>query len=160
MCDAGQASMGYFYFDFRDTGKQHGRDLLSSLLHQLSSRSVPCCDILSRLYAAHDDGARQPSDEDLTTCLKEMLIVSDPCPIYIVIDALDESPDTFGIPCPREQVLTPLYISLHGQSGQKEDIMNYVKSVVYSGSERIMGRWRKEEKDLVIETLTKRADGM
>ncbi len=193
MCDAGQASMGYFYFDFRDTGKQHGRDLLSSLLHQLSSRSVPCCDILSRLYAAHDDGARQPSDEDLTTCLKEMLIVSDPCPIYIVIDALDESPDTFGIPCPREQVLqlvkdlvelrlpglhicvtsrpgldirdvlkrlTPLRISLHDESGQKEDIMDYVRSVVYSESERIMGRWRKEEKDLVIETLSKRADGM
>ena len=32
MCDAGQVSIGYFYFDFRDTDKQHGRDPVLSLL--------------------------------------------------------------------------------------------------------------------------------
>ena len=193
MCKAGEASMGYFDFDFRDTSKQHGRDLVTSLLFQLSALSDPHCEILSHLYAAHDCGATQPSDEDLTTCLKEMLALSVQCPIYIIIDALDESPDTFGIPCPREQVLqlvkelvelrlpelhicvtsrpesdirdilgplTPLSISLQDQSGQKEDIMDYVRSVVDSDSERIMRRWTKEEKDLVIETLSKQAGGM
>ena len=220
MQEAGQASMGYFYFDFRDASKQRRRDLLTSLLFQLSARSVPRCGILSRLYAAHDDGARQPSDQELILCLRKMLTLPRQRPIYLIIDALDESPDTSGIPSPREEVLqlitelvklwlpdlhicitsrpnsdiefffdhlnsnsdiedefelssdetedgfralAPLRrfrVSLHDESGQREDIMDYVKSVVYSNSERIMRGWGKEEKDLVIETLSIRADGM
>jgi hypothetical protein len=65
----------------------------------------------------------------------------------------DDTEDDFG-------TLTPLRVSLHDESGQREDIMDYVRSVVYSNSERIMRGWGKEEKDLVIETLSKRADGM
>ncbi|KAF8476463.1 hypothetical protein DFH94DRAFT_759356, partial [Russula ochroleuca] len=57
--------MGYFYFDFRDISKQHWRDLVPSLLTQLSARLGPRCDILSRFYSDHDGGARQPSDETL-----------------------------------------------------------------------------------------------
>jgi uncharacterized membrane protein (UPF0182 family) len=38
VCDAGQASMAYFYFDFRDTKKQRWRDLVPSLLTQLSTQ--------------------------------------------------------------------------------------------------------------------------
>ena len=54
--------------------------------------------------------------------------------------------------------LTNLRLSLHNQSGQKNDIVDYVTSVVYS--DKKMGRWRKEDKQLVIETLSERADGM
>jgi len=56
--------------------------------------------------------------------------------------------------------LTSRRISLHDQSGQKKDIVDYVKSVVYSNLEPIMRRWRTEEKELVIEVLSERADGM
>jgi len=56
--------------------------------------------------------------------------------------------------------LTSRRVSLHDQSGQKKDIEDYVRSVVYSDSEPIMRRWRKEDKELVIETLSKQADGM
>jgi hypothetical protein len=56
--------------------------------------------------------------------------------------------------------LTSRRVSLHDQPGQKEDIADYVRSVVYSNSEPIMGRWKKEDKDIVIETLSERADGM
>jgi hypothetical protein len=56
--------------------------------------------------------------------------------------------------------LTSRRVSLHDQSGQKGDIEDYVRSVVYSDLEPIMRRWRKEDKDLVIETLAKQADGM
>jgi hypothetical protein len=49
-------------------------------------------------------------------------------------------------------------ISLHDQSGQKEDIVNYIRSVVYS--DKKMKRWRAEDKELVIEALSDRADGM
>jgi hypothetical protein len=56
--------------------------------------------------------------------------------------------------------LTSLRVSLHDQTGQKEDIADYVRSVVYSTSERIIRRWKMEDKDLVIEILSERADGM
>ena len=193
MYDAGQASMAYFYFDFRDIGKQHRRDLVLSLLTQLSARSGPRCDTLSRIYSGHDNGARQPSDETLTQCLKEMLTLPDQRPIYLIMDALDECSDTSGIPSPRDQVLqlvkdlvclhvpnlhicvtsrpevdirdvleplTSRRVSLHDQSGQINDIVDYVRSIVYSDSEPIMRRWRKEDKELVIETLSEQADGM
>jgi hypothetical protein len=56
--------------------------------------------------------------------------------------------------------LTSLRVSLHNQSGQKQDIADYIKSVVYSDSEPIMRRWRTEDKELAIKVLTERADGM
>jgi hypothetical protein len=193
MCDAGQTSIGYFYFDFRDVNKQHWRDLVSSLVIQLSAQSAPCCDILSRLHSYHDSGARQPNDDVLTRCLEEMLTLPDQRPIYLIFDALDECSNISGIPTPRKRVLQlvkkvvglhiknlhicvtsrsevdirdvlePLasrQVSLHDQSGQNKDIEDYVRSVVYSDSEPIMRRWRKEDKELVIETLSERADGM
>jgi hypothetical protein len=66
-----KASIAYFYFDFRDANKQKLHDLLPSLLIQLSSRSDPCCDILSQLYSAHDRGVRKPSDHAMIECLKK-----------------------------------------------------------------------------------------
>ena len=193
MCDAGQASMAYFYFDFRDINKQHWRDLVPSLLTQLSERSSPRCDILSRYYSQHDNGAKQPSDNTLTRCLKEMLTLPNQRPIYLIIDALDECSNISGIPSPRDHVLqlvkeivdldapnlhicvtsrpevdirdvleplTTRRVSLHEQTGQQEDIKDYVRSIVYSNSEPIMSRWRREDKELVVETLSKLADGM
>jgi hypothetical protein len=193
MCDAGQASMSYFYFDFRDIDKQRWRDLVSSLLIQLSAQSGPRCDILSHLHSKHDSGARQPNDDILTRCLEEMLTLPGQRPIYLIFDALDECSNVSGIPTPRKRVLqlvkelvdlhipnlricvtsrpevdiryvleplTSRRVSLHDQSGQKKDIEDFVRSVVYSNSEPIMWRWRKEDKELVIDTLSERADGM
>ena len=193
MCDDGQASMAYFYFDFRDIDKQHWRDLVPSLLFQLSAQSGPRCDILSRLYSNHDGGTRQPNDEILTRCLKEMLMLPDQRPIYLIFDALDESSNVSGIPTPRKRVLllvkelvdlhipnlhicvtsrpeidirdvleplTSRLVSLHDQSGQKKDIEDYVRAIVYSDLEPIMRRWRREDKELVIEKLSEQADGM
>ena len=218
--------MAYFYFDFRNVGKQGLQDLLRSLLIQLSAHPVaPCnilcaypasrcdilcdypasrcgrvsahpasrCDILSDLYSAHDNGRDQPGDRDLKECLKQMLVLPYQLPTYLIIDALDESPNSPGIPSSREKVLqiveefvkhfipnlhifvtsrpeidirnvlehlTPRQVSLHDQRGQKEDIADYVRSVVYSNSEQIMRRWRTEDKELVIKLLSERADGM
>jgi hypothetical protein len=193
MFNAGQASMAYFYFDFRDANKQDLQDLLHSLLTQLSACSGSRCDILSNLYSAHEQGKKQPSDSILGNCLKEMLTLPDQRPTYLIIDALDESPNAPGIPSPRETVLqlleelvnlslpnlhicvtsrfeidirnvleplTSRSVSLHDQTGQKQDIADYIRSVVYSDSEQIMKRWRMEDKELVIETLSERADGM
>ena len=54
--------------------------------------------------------------------------------------------------------LTSLKISLHDEDGQREDIIKYIKYVVHS--DRSMRRWRDEDKNLVIDTLSERADGM
>ena len=193
LCDAGEASMAYFYFDFRNANKQGLHDLVPSLLTQLSAGSSLRCDILSKFYSVHDDGKKQPSDMVLTKCLKDILMLPDQLPIYLIMDALDESPNMSGIPSARERVLqflkelvdlrlpnlyicvtsrpeadiqngivplTTLRVSLHDQSGQKEDIADYVRSVVYSNSESIIRRWKMEDKDLVIKVLSERADGM
>ena len=54
--------------------------------------------------------------------------------------------------------LTFLSVSLHDERGQIEDIENYIKSVVTN--ERYFRRWKAEDKQLVIDVLTKRAGGM
>jgi hypothetical protein len=51
-------------------------------------------------------------------------------------------------------------VSLHGQTGQKDDIAEYIKSIVHSGEDSIMKLWGPEDKDLVIQTLSARANGM
>jgi hypothetical protein len=62
-----------------------------------------------------------------------------------------------------QAVLNPLAtgtrrVSLHEEGGQREDIMNYVRSFVQK--DKAMHRWREEDKQLVISTLSERADGM
>ena len=112
-------------------------------------------------------------------------------PIFIVLDAIDECPNSAGTPSPRENVLEvvewlselhyshlsicvtsrpeadiedvlgPLAtytISLHGESGQKEDIVNYIKWFINSDPKA--RKWRKEDKDLVLKMLSEGADGM
>ena len=58
-------------------------------------------------------------------------------------------------------ILTPLTFrstSLHDESGQMEDINNYITSVV--NADRMMRRWKTPDKQLVIEVLMNKADGM
>ena len=54
--------------------------------------------------------------------------------------------------------LSSLRISLHDQCEQTQDIIDYVTSIVYS--DKMMRRWREEERSLVIKTLSERAAGM
>jgi hypothetical protein len=54
--------------------------------------------------------------------------------------------------------LTPHAVSLHDETGQQQDIVDYVTSLVRS--DRKVRRWREEDKDLVIKTLSEKADGM
>jgi hypothetical protein len=185
------AGLAYFYFDFRDENKRNRNNLLHSLLFQLSTQSDRFSDILSRLYSAHDDGKQRPSNDALTRCLTEMLSLPAQDHLYLIVDAVDECPDSSGMPSSREQVLkliaelvglripnlhlcvtsrpevdirtafkglTTLSVSLHEQSGQKKDIVDYIDSVVYSDAK--MQRWREEDKRLVVKTLSEKADGM
>ena len=49
-------------------------------------------------------------------------------------------------------------VSLHNECGQKQDINDYITSIVHSDGK--MKRWRDAEKDMVVENLTSKADGM
>ncbi|KAH9172800.1 hypothetical protein EDB89DRAFT_862511 [Lactarius sanguifluus] len=191
LCDDGRASVAYFYFDFRDDNKKHLHDLLPSLLIQFAAQSIPCCDIISRIYSTHGKGMQKPSDEVLTNCLASMLSTVTQHPIYIIVDALDECLNTSGVRSPRERVLSlmkhlinlhlpnlhicvtsrpeidirirlePLMsrrVSLHDQTGHREDIAKYINSEV--GVVANDNKWREDDKQLVIKTLSKKADGM
>ena len=182
--------MAYFYFDFRDVDKKHRRNLLPSLLIQLASQSEHGLGTLSRVYSPYKTSKEQPSEHVLMQCLKDILGASQ-LPTYIILDALDECPNTSGIPTPRGHVLglvkdlvelhlpnlricvtsrpafdiyialKPLTLgdlSLHDQLGQKKDIDEYISSVVQSDPQMI--RWREDDRKLVVDTLSKKADGM
>jgi hypothetical protein len=62
-----------------------------------------------------------------------------------------------------QAVLNPLTsacrrMSLHEEGGQKEDIESYLRFFVYNDNN--MRRWREEDKELIINTLSERANGM
>jgi len=191
MRKSGLASLAMFYYDFREDQKKDLRGLLSSVLFQLCDQSDSYYDILSTFYSTHRHGAQSPSNDELVRCLKDLLNLPGQVPVYLIVDALDECPNTSALSPPREEVLMLLEdliesrlpslricvtsrpeadikpvlepltfrsVSLHDESGQMEDIENYIKSVV--NTNRKMRRWTPEHKQLVINTLTRRADGM
>ena len=49
-------------------------------------------------------------------------------------------------------------VSLHDENGQKQDINDYITFVLRSDEN--MKRWRDEDRNMVIEKLTAKADGM
>ena len=58
-------------------------------------------------------------------------------------------------------ILEPLAfhsVSLHDEGGQKKDIMEYIESIV--NTNKRMKNWNPGQRQLVIDVLTKRADGM
>ena len=54
--------------------------------------------------------------------------------------------------------LTSHPVSLHEECGQRKDIIDYIKYVVRSDPR--MRRWRDEDKNLVIESLSEKVGGM
>jgi len=182
--------MAYYYCDFRVVKTQQDLYglLSSSLLSQLSATSNSCYDVLSKLYSSN--AGRKPDNRALTECIKEMLGLPGQGPIYIIIDAIDECPDISGpsarkkvlklveelvhlnLPnvhlcvTSRPQVdiqrvlepLIPLQISLHNEIGQKEDIIEYIKFIVQS--DLSIQEWSGKDKQLVIDVLSEKADGM
>ena len=54
--------------------------------------------------------------------------------------------------------LAPFRMSLHDEHGQKEDISSYINKVVHA--DQRMRKWRIADKQLVIDSLSDKADGM
>jgi hypothetical protein len=94
-----------FYFDSRDIAKQNARNLLSSILVQLCQQSDRFSEVLSSVCSTHGDGSREPSFDVLLRCLKAMLSLPGQGTLYVALDALDECPNSSGLPTRRQQVL-------------------------------------------------------
>ena len=105
MRDATSALIAYYYFDFKDNSKRHVHGLLTSLLFQLGDDCDRCWKVLHQLYTECRNGSKQPSDAALAGCLKDMLELPGQVPIFIIVDALDECPNTTGTPSAREELL-------------------------------------------------------
>ena len=56
------------------------------------------------------------------------------------------------------QPLASVQVSLHEESGQQRDLLDYISNTVHSDIR--MRRWRDWEKRLVVDTLSRKADGM
>jgi hypothetical protein len=191
MQKSGLASLAFFYCDFREDEKKHLRGLVSSMLVQLCHQSDSYCKILSKLYSDHKNGLQHPSDDTLVGCLTNLLKLPGKAPVYLIIDGLDECPDTSDNPSSRERALGLLEelvesklpnvricitsrpemdiklalgpltfhsVSLHDETGQIEDIDNYIKSVISRDPKN--RRWKAEDKQMVIDVLTRKANGM
>ncbi len=191
MRKSGLASLAFFYCDFREDQKKGLRGVLSSFLTQLYHQSDSYFGILSELYSEHDEGSRPPSEDALAECLKDLLKLPGEAPVYLIMDGLDECPESSAVLSPRAEVLKfieelvesqtpslricitsrpeidikdvldPLIfrsVSLHDEKGQKKDIEDYIKSVIHT--HRKNKRWRAKHKQLVIDVLTEKSNGM
>jgi len=108
MRESGLASLAMFYCDFREDEKKGLRGLLSSILFQLCDQSDSYYNVLTSFCSKHRDGAQSPSDDELVRCLKDVLSLPGQAPVYLIIDALDECPNTPALSSPRLEVLTLL----------------------------------------------------
>ncbi|KAF8463549.1 hypothetical protein DFH94DRAFT_699530 [Russula ochroleuca] len=169
--------------------ERDARALLSSLIVQLSNQSDDFYDVLLRFYSDHHRGTQQPSIGALTQCLEDMLRVPEELPIYLIIDALDECPNTTGILSPRDEVLTlveglvnlnlrnlrlcvtsrpetdirtslePLTspsnsISLHDESGQNKDIVDFTLDETYERILREIPKTNRVHAHRLLQCLT------
>ena len=103
---SGDATLAMYFYDFRDDLKKDLRGLLSSMLFQLCGQSNSYYNILSTFHSTHRDGAQSPRDEELIRCLVDLVKLPGPPPVYLIVDGLDESPNTSTQSFRREQVLS------------------------------------------------------
>jgi hypothetical protein len=113
---------------------------------------VPIYIIVDALDECPNDSGLPTPREEVLDLVKNLVILRVPN-LHICVTSRPEIDIQSAL-----EPLTSLRVSLHNQSGQKKDIVDYINSVVYLDTK--MRRWREEDRKLVIETLSERADGM
>ena len=92
--------------------------------------------------------------EEVLDCLKDLVSLQLPN-LHLCVTSRPEVDIRSAL-----QALTPYSIIIHYEHGQRADIADYIRAVVNSSPSAAMKRWRKDDRELVIETLSKNADGM
>jgi hypothetical protein len=96
--------VAYYYFSFNGSEKQTAYSLVSSLVVQVCCRMIDLPKDLTTLYDKCDSGGRKAAIQDLQALLKSLVTAKEVettmgmgaatelKDIFIIIDALDESP--------------------------------------------------------------------
>lgn len=93
--------IAFFYFTFTDQGKQDAGSMLKSLILQLASQARTDCGVLQAFYEQHKGSS--PSDDLLRQCLSDL--TAEFKHVYIMLDALDESPLEPHRPDPLDMII-------------------------------------------------------
>ena len=143
-----------FYSTHRDGTQSPSDDELVQLLKELLGLpgQAPVYLIVDALDECSNTSAISSPREEVLALLED-LIDSQLPNLHICVTSRPEADIK-----PVLEPLTFRSVSLHDERGQREDIENYIKSVV--NTNRKMRRWKPEHKQLVIDVLTKQADGM
>jgi hypothetical protein len=143
-----------FYSTHRDGTQSPSDDELVQLLKELLGLpgQAPVYLIVDALDECSNTSAISSPREEVLMLLED-LINSELANLHICVTSRPEADIK-----PVLEPLTFRSVSLHDERGQREDIENYIKSVV--NTNRKMRRWKPEHKQLVIDVLTKQADGM
>jgi hypothetical protein len=126
--------------------------LAQCLTDMLTTGQVPIYLIMDALDECPNDSGIPSSREKVFKLVKELLRLHRPNLRLCVTSRPEFNIRTTLKPLATQQ------ISLHDEGGQKQDISDYINSVVHS-DER-MNRWRDSDKTMVIEKLKAKADGM
>jgi hypothetical protein len=143
-----------FYFEYARGSRQPNDDALVECLKALLNISgqAPVYLILDALDECSNTFA-MPSPREKVLRLVEELVDSKISNLRICVTSRPET-DIKSILDP----LTFCSVSLHDESGQLADIDYYIKSVIHTDPN--MRRWNVEDKQFVIDVLTKNVDGM
>jgi hypothetical protein len=81
-------SITYLYCDFRRRDEQSAKDLLTSLLKQLTQEQSSLPGSVKALYDQHRDKRTRPSFDEISRALQSVATICSQ--VFIVVDALDE----------------------------------------------------------------------
>ena len=113
---------------------------------------VPIYLVIDALDECPNDTGIPPSREKVLQLVKNLIEVHHPN-LRLCITSRPE----FDIRATLDSLATQ-QVSLHDEKGQKQDIIDYVTSVLHSDSK--MKKWRDMDKNMVVEKLSEKADGM
>ena len=149
-CDA----LSSLYSSHKQGLEQPTDDSLAECLKNMltATGQVPIYVIMDALDECPNDSGIPSSREKVLKFVKELVGLHHPT-LRLCVTSRPE----FDIRIMLKPLAT-LQVSLHDESGQKRDINDYVTYVVRSDEK--MKRWRDDDKTMVIDKLTEKADGM
>ncbi len=157
LCDRTEQFFGVLlglYSANQNGSEQPTDDSLARCLKDMLTivRQVPIYLVMDALDECPNDSGIPSSRETVLELVKELVELRLPN-LHLCVTSRSE----FDVRTTLEPLATQ-QISLNDESGQKQDIIYYITSVVHS--DRKMRRWRDDDKDAVIENLIEKADGM
>ena len=157
LCDQSDAYYGvvYDFYTAHRNGDQHASDNeLAQLLKQILAlpKQPTVYVVIDALDECPTTGNLPSPREEVLGLVKDLVGLQIPnLQMYVTSRPEPDIEPSLG-------PLASVSVSLHRENGQVLDIEQYVKSVV--ATDPRMKAWKFSDKELVIEVLTKKADGM